>query len=245
MENFFGKNGNYKENYANGNPKSEYNFKEGKYHGICRDWYENRVLYFELNFKNGLKHGICKSWFENGYLKLEENYFNGKLNGICKSWYENGDIHSEFNYINGQKHGKCKMIWYPNVNIKTEVYEFDVLKYTIIDPPIENIPIQIPIIKGKIRIMNDFVKKYFLMGFKNATDTDTDTDTDTKNDKTDTKNNKTACFMCLEVFKENDFETKFDSLVVTECGHICCKSCFDGVINNGISKCPICNKIYT
>ncbi len=282
MDFFFGKNGNYKENYVNGNPQSEYNFKQDKYHGICKSWFENRVLNFELNFKNGLKHGICKNWFENGNPKLEENYIdgkldgiskiwyengnlqskvnyiNGKLNGICKSWYENGNLQSEFNYINGHKHGIC-INWYPNINITTEFYEFDVLQYTIIDPPIDNViqidnvipnipNIPIPIIKGKIRIMNDFVKKYFLLGFKNDTDTATDTKnekTDTKNEKTDTKNENTMCFMCLEDYSKNDFETKFDSLVVTECGHICCKGCFDGVINNGISKCPICNKIYT
>lgn len=45
-----------------------------------------------LKYKNGKQHGIQKEWYENGKLKAEETYFEGKMHGAFRYWSEDGDL---------------------------------------------------------------------------------------------------------------------------------------------------------
>lgn len=79
--------------------KYEYDAKEGKAHGIWREYYDGKLV-VETNYKENKKHGVCKKWFLNGQLADEMNYKEGKCHGIGKRWYENGQLHSEQHFKN-------------------------------------------------------------------------------------------------------------------------------------------------
>jgi antitoxin component YwqK of YwqJK toxin-antitoxin module len=62
---------------------------------------ENKIL-IKTNYKNGKMHGLQKQWYSNGQLKIEYNYIDDKKHGLQKYWKENGEIGGELIYKNGE-----------------------------------------------------------------------------------------------------------------------------------------------
>ena len=46
----------------------------------------------EFNYKDGKEDGLCKEWFKNGQLMTEVSYKDGEINGVLKRWLENGEL---------------------------------------------------------------------------------------------------------------------------------------------------------
>ncbi|MDC0339336.1 hypothetical protein OAN33_07345, partial [Flavobacteriales bacterium] len=129
----YSQNGYDKQFYENGLPKSEFNFKNGKKHGVQREWYEYDVEYFGISI-----HMVD----EDDLLKYEHNYKNGIQDSIQKGWGEPSDyvlfwqgaepkLEYEINYIDGKINYKKN--WdYAEVQIWDDgrkYYKKDVLIY--------------------------------------------------------------------------------------------------------------------
>jgi len=124
-----------------------YSLKNGKLHGLWREWnaegqiinqakYRNGRLHgtfiqfrsdgsreFEVSFVDGVENGLFKRWFKNGKLWVEENYFSGKLDGVSKMFYSDGKIQVQSVYQAGKKNG-LENSWYDNGKLRWEiVYE--------------------------------------------------------------------------------------------------------------------------
>ena len=78
---------------------SECYYREGKKHGIHREWYDpfssslsenNICVKFIHNFVNGLPEGEVKGWFPNGQLEYEREFKDGVLVKDLK-WDEHGN----------------------------------------------------------------------------------------------------------------------------------------------------------
>ena len=87
------------------------------------------LLFIEYNYSNGKRHGIQKRWHPNGRLSILYNYNLGKLNGEQKSWYSNGQLKTLINYNNDVLHGTHKE-WFQDGRIKiSQIYKIsDFLK---------------------------------------------------------------------------------------------------------------------
>jgi len=57
-------------------------------------WNGTRIT-LEL-FKNGKKHGVQKEWYKNGEPKLESPYKDGIRHGVFRVWDEQGDLVSQY-----------------------------------------------------------------------------------------------------------------------------------------------------
>jgi antitoxin component YwqK of YwqJK toxin-antitoxin module len=137
-----GVNDGYAVTTKNGMKIAEYNFKNGKLHGVYRTWNENGNLAVETNWVNGLSNGKFKYFYENGNLKIEGIDSMGKLNGKHTEYYESGKMKkmefwkngliegpsitfsenasnglftSKISYKAGKRHGKCQWFYEKSV----------------------------------------------------------------------------------------------------------------------------------
>lgn len=74
-------------------------------HGVVEIYYNNNKhqLKYKKNYKDGKEHGECKEWYENGQLYVQEYYINGKRHGEYKTWFSNGKLHINTQYTYGKK----------------------------------------------------------------------------------------------------------------------------------------------
>ena len=122
-----------------------YSLKNGKLHGLWREWntegqiinqakYRNGELHgvfiqfrsdgsreFEVTFVDGVENGPFKRWFKNGKLWVEENYFAGKLDGVSKVFYSDGKLQVQSGYQSGKKNG-LENAWYDNGKLRWEIF---------------------------------------------------------------------------------------------------------------------------
>ena len=54
--------------------KTEIGLKDGFYHGVVREWWENGNLQTETGFENGKRHGKNTNWDKDGKLIKEQVY---------------------------------------------------------------------------------------------------------------------------------------------------------------------------
>ncbi len=121
------KDGDWKEFYANGSPRTVENYYNGKSKIITKIWTREGTLMLEgevkdgkkdglwtyyfnsgkelrkVNYSKGSKNGLSQEWFKNGRMKLEESYQNGKLHGAYKRYSQAGVLVNEGTYVEGQK----------------------------------------------------------------------------------------------------------------------------------------------
>lgn len=69
--------------YESGALKAEFNYENGKKHGLTKVYYESGALEAEANFENGKRHGLSKYYSEDEKLIMRKNYIDGKVVG---SW---------------------------------------------------------------------------------------------------------------------------------------------------------------
>ena len=88
---------------TNGQVKAFFYVKNGKEHGLQKQWHgEDGQLADEVNYKDGKKDGFHRMWYENGQLIWERNYKDGRKDGFDRIWYKNGQLKEESNYKNGR-----------------------------------------------------------------------------------------------------------------------------------------------
>ncbi len=75
-----------RDKHKDGTPKGEYPFKEGRLHGVVREWWENGQLSTETNFENGQRHGLNRYWSKTGQLMKEQVYDHDK--SVSEKHYE-------------------------------------------------------------------------------------------------------------------------------------------------------------
>lgn len=87
-------------------------FVNGVLHGMSTKYYRakdkagNIIKSEEIEYKDGKKHGIWKQYFESGKLKLTSSYINGEADGAFTFYYEGGKILTTGFYKKGLKEGK-------------------------------------------------------------------------------------------------------------------------------------------
>ena len=62
----------------NGVLETEWTYKDGKKHGLSRDWYSDGQLMMEYTYKDGKVHGLWRIWDNDGQLKIEGCTSNGE-----------------------------------------------------------------------------------------------------------------------------------------------------------------------
>lgn len=60
--------------HPNGQPKGEYPFQQGRFHGVVREWWENGTQSVETHFVKGKRHGSNRYWDQQGRLTKEQRY---------------------------------------------------------------------------------------------------------------------------------------------------------------------------
>lgn len=102
-------------------------YKNGKNHGIGKNFYENGNLKFYGEFQNGVPHGVIKDFDINGNVILEENFKHGILDGEKREFYKNGNIKNLETYKEGFLHG-LRISYESDGNIKIkEIYNYDAI----------------------------------------------------------------------------------------------------------------------
>ncbi len=87
-------------------------YKNGKKHGIERQYYTSGQLWVETTYQNGMMQGWNKRWYKNGVLALECTYIKNVINGNYRKWYDNGQLWEESIYKNAELITQKK--WYNN-----------------------------------------------------------------------------------------------------------------------------------
>jgi antitoxin component YwqK of YwqJK toxin-antitoxin module len=88
--------------YKNGKKRDETNWKQDKKDGLDRLWDENENILQERSWKNDVLDGKYTQWYENGQKRLEANYKDGKLDGKQTQWYESGQVELEATFKDGE-----------------------------------------------------------------------------------------------------------------------------------------------
>ena len=91
--------------YANNKKAQEAHWKNGKLHGLKKEWWESGAIREKMNFIAGYRHGEFTRYYDNGSLKIKENYEKDILEGTFNGYYRNGKNEYEYNYTNGVKNG--------------------------------------------------------------------------------------------------------------------------------------------
>lgn len=120
--------GLWKEWNLKGQMTNQANYRNGKLHGVFIQFRPDGSREFEVNYIDGLESGSFKRWFKNGKLWVDENYFAGKLNGISKIFYLDGKVQVQSGYQAGKKNG-LENAWYDNGQLRWQVvYENGIIK---------------------------------------------------------------------------------------------------------------------
>jgi antitoxin component YwqK of YwqJK toxin-antitoxin module len=96
--------------FPNGKKRMEMPIKDGKIHGVSKEWSDKGKKVLERHFTMGVPNGKEKQWYPEGEKQVELNYVNGKVEGIATEWYKNGQKKSEGIFKSGKEQGEHK--WY-------------------------------------------------------------------------------------------------------------------------------------
>ncbi len=79
-------------------------FKDGKKHGVQREWHEDGKKKLEAPYQNGLMHGVFRHWDEKGNLVGCYRMKDGS--GTRRIYHSNGRLKEEQPYLEGKRHGR-------------------------------------------------------------------------------------------------------------------------------------------
>jgi len=71
--------GSFQRLHANGKIRALVDLKNGLYHGVAREYYEDGTQATEVHFAKGVRHGPNTYWREDGSLLKEQIFKRGKL----------------------------------------------------------------------------------------------------------------------------------------------------------------------
>lgn len=135
--------------YENGNKEQEVSYSNNKINGVQRRWYQNGKLESESTYVEGLLQGQSLMFDQEGNKIIEENYVNDTLHGAYLKFYPENTMQIEGAYARGfytgrwvyyDLYGKVVGIgnfeegtgeqkaWWPNGNLKREIYYENNLK---------------------------------------------------------------------------------------------------------------------
>ena len=103
----------------NGKVSGMGNFKNGKFNGLVRSWWDNGQIEGEAYLKNGKLQGIVRSWSPNGTRDAEINYNDGQMDGFFTAWDNNDNLRYKRNYKKGKQDG-LQRSWHTNGVLKKE-----------------------------------------------------------------------------------------------------------------------------
>lgn len=86
---------------AGGTLESVYSFSEGKREGPAVIYYNNGKPREKMLYREGLKTGTARMYYRSGELYRESVYEKGKLDGLRKSFYKDGTLMAEAPYKEG------------------------------------------------------------------------------------------------------------------------------------------------
>lgn len=101
------------ENHPNDKKKIEVPIKDGKIHGVVKEWERNNKKIYEVEYNMGVKSGIESQWYASGQKKLEIPYNDGIPHGVCTEWHKKGTKKSEGYFNMGVEEGEHYW-WYPS-----------------------------------------------------------------------------------------------------------------------------------
>ncbi len=94
--------------YANGNPSTTYEMRNGTYHNEYKIFHPNGTLQEERFYANGNEIKPTKTYFNTGKIMRIEPYLMGDLHGEVLEYHSNGNLKMKENYVNGYKEGLCE-----------------------------------------------------------------------------------------------------------------------------------------
>ena len=99
----------------------EWEYVNGKQHGIAKGWSSNGNIKSISNYNHGVLVGDYTEYFYNGMLREKISYNNGDEVGERKQWYmeNNNALKWIITYINGEKLGSS-ILYYMDGTIKME-----------------------------------------------------------------------------------------------------------------------------
>lgn len=102
--------GEYIWTFSNGKKRRQYNFIDGKRHGICIDYYNNNknTIHKKIEYQYDKYHGKYEIYNKKtGNIIQLTNYFNNVRDGEFKLWYDNGKLKEERIYKHGVSTYNC------------------------------------------------------------------------------------------------------------------------------------------
>ena len=94
--------------WANGNLKSEEEFRNDTPHGYFRDFYRSGTRNRQGNYKRGLKHGTFLKYWPTGEKRTMANFQDDLEQGLTTDYYRDGTIKKEVPYEQGIVKGELK-----------------------------------------------------------------------------------------------------------------------------------------
>lgn len=81
--------------------KTEIMYKNGKRHGVAKNYYgDGKTLHQKIEYKEDKKHGEAITYYENGNIYQSTPYIEDKIEGVRKKYRQNGKLMSEAPYKN-------------------------------------------------------------------------------------------------------------------------------------------------
>lgn len=93
------------EYYENGAIKSEAETKDGKAHGLLKNYTAGGRLESVYTFENGIRNGPAVTYYPNGQAREKKYYLNGQRHGDTKIYYRSGELYRVTPYENGKIEG--------------------------------------------------------------------------------------------------------------------------------------------
>lgn len=95
--------------WANGNLRSEEEYRNDIPHGYFRDFYRTGMKNRLGNYKRGLKHGKFFKYWSNGEKRTEAHFQDDFEEGLVVDYYKDGTLKKEIPYEQGIVKGEVKI----------------------------------------------------------------------------------------------------------------------------------------
>ncbi len=91
--------------YSNGMKESKRFFRLGEKDSVHVGWWDNGNFRFEYQFKNGNYHGLFKEWYQHSGKPLKVIVYENGTDISGKGWRENGKLYMNFINKDGRRYG--------------------------------------------------------------------------------------------------------------------------------------------
>ncbi|MBC7571493.1 MAG: toxin-antitoxin system YwqK family antitoxin [Spirosoma sp.] len=86
-------------------------YREGRQHGIWKQYYPGGNLREQRVYNRGQKMGEYVAWWPNGQQQLQYQFSQDEYEGTCREWNEKGVLIQEMNYHKGHEEGTQKLFY--------------------------------------------------------------------------------------------------------------------------------------